>query len=263
MTVASFLLGFALGVVVNLLADSLPRHRRPRWPRCPACTAPRPALHLSGILALSLAGGRCPHCGARRGARAPLVEAVAAIGAATLSAAASSGWSYWTGMLAGFIFLLITVIDVEHKLILHIVSLPSAVALGLLRSLDPSQGLVKTLSGGLAGVGLLGAMYLLGLVFSRLAAMRRGMAIEEVAFGFGDVMLGGVLGLAVGWPGILVAVVLGIFAAGVFSLALILVQLVRRRYAAFLAIPYGPFLVLGAAVVLYGGREAFRALVSG
>jgi prepilin signal peptidase PulO-like enzyme (type II secretory pathway) len=106
-------------------------------------------------------------------------------------------------------------------------------------------------------------MYLLGLMFSRLAAMRRGRAMEEIAFGFGDVMLGGVLGLAVGWPGILVAVVLGILTAGVFSLGLILVQLARHRYAAFLAIPYGPFLVLGAAVVLYGGREAFRALASG
>jgi len=263
MVVPSLLLGFALGVIVNLLADSLPRYRRPRWPRCPGCIAPRPALHLSGILALAIAGGRCPHCGARRGARAPLVEAVAAVGAAAISAAAPSGWSYWTGILAGFIFLLITVIDVEHRLILHVVSLPSAVALGLVRSLDPSQGLVKTLGGGLAGIAVLGAMYLLGLVFSRLAAMGRGRAIEEIAFGFGDVMLGGVLGLAVGWPGILVAVVLGIFAAGVFSLGLILVQLFRRRYAAFLAIPYGPFLVLGAAVVLYGGREAFRALASG
>jgi uncharacterized SAM-binding protein YcdF (DUF218 family) len=57
--------------------------------------------------------------------------------------------------------------------------------------------------------------------------------------------------------------VVGIFAAGVFSLALVLVQLMRRRYAAFLAIPYGPFLLLGAAIVLYGGREAFRALASG
>ena len=119
------------------------------------------------------------------------------------------------------------------------------------------------MTGGLAGVLLLSVMYLAGLGFSRLLAWRRGRPIEEVAFGFGDVVLGGVLGLTVGWPGILVAVVLGIFAAGIFSLGLVLVQLLRRRYAAFLAIPYGPFLVLGAAIVLYGGREAFRALASG
>jgi leader peptidase (prepilin peptidase)/N-methyltransferase len=192
-----------------------------------------------------------------------VVEVAAAVGAAALCLRASSPWALGTGLLAGFVFLLIAVIDVEHRLILHIVSLPSAAALGIVRSLDPSVGPAKTVWGGLAGLAILTAMYLFGLGFSRLVAARRGQPIEEVAFGFGDVILGGLLGLTVGWPGILVAVVLGILAAGGFSLALVAVQLLRRRYAAFLAIPYGPFLILGAAVVLYGGREAFRALVVG
>ena len=73
----------------------------------------------------------------------------------------------------------------------------------------------------------------------------------------------GVLGLALGWPGIVVGTFLGIFAAGLFSLGLLLVHLARRRYAAFLAIPYGPFLVLGAAFVLYGGKETLQALFAG
>ncbi len=263
MVLAFILLGFVLGVLVNLLADSLPLRRRPDRPRCPACTAPRPLLQWSGVLGYLSEGGGCPHCGARRGARAPLVEIASAAGAGALWVFAPSAWALWTGVLAGFVFLLVSVIDLEHRLILHVVSLPAALALGLLRSLDPAQGPAKTVVGGLAGLALLSVMFLFGLGFSRLLAARRGRPLEDVAFGFGDVVLGGVLGLTVGWPGILVAVALGIFAAGIFSLGLVLVQLLRRRYAAFLAIPYGPFLVLGAAVVLYGGREAFRALASG
>ena len=191
------------------------------------------------------------------------VEILGTVGSVGLYLHSPSAWPFWTGILAGFVFLLLGTIDLEHRLILHIVSLPAAVALGVVRSLDPAQGAFKTLTGGLAGLAILFGMYLFGQGFSRLIAILRGRPIDEVAFGFGDVVLGGVLGLAVGWPGILVAVAVGIFAAGVFSLALVLVQLWRRRYAAFLAIPYGPFLLLGAAIVLYGGREAFRALASG
>jgi hypothetical protein len=36
---------------------------------------------------------------------------------------------------------------------------------------------------------------------------------------------------------------------------------VRRRYSAFMAIPYGPFLLLGACLVYYGGRTALEALL--
>jgi leader peptidase (prepilin peptidase)/N-methyltransferase len=184
-------------------------------------------------------------------------------GAGALYVRDPAPWPLVTGIVAGFIFLLIGVIDLEHRLILHRVILPSAVLLGMLRSFDPGQGPAKTLAGGAAGFAILLAMYLLGLAFSRVISATRGRPIDEVAFGFGDVTLGGVLGLALGWPGIVVGIVLGIFAAGVFSLLLLLFHLARGKYAAFLAIPYGPFLLLGAAFVLYGGGEALRKLASG
>jgi prepilin signal peptidase PulO-like enzyme (type II secretory pathway) len=126
--------------------------------------------------------------------------------------------------------------------------------------LDPARGAVKTLLGGLAGFLILWVMYLLGLLFSRWMARRRGGPLDEVAFGFGDVMLGGLIGLVVGWPGIVIAVLVGILLAGAFSLGYLLLMALFRRYAAFTAIPYGPFLLLGACLVYYGGRTAFEAL---
>ena len=255
------LLGLILGALINLLADSLPRSRRPEMARCPSCGGPRPLAEWSALASLWLGRGQCAYCGAGRSYRSYVVEVMAAAGAAGWWLARPEPWPLATGLLAGFVFLLIGVIDLEHRLILHIVSVPAAVLLGSLRALDPNQGPVKTLIGGAVGFGILLMMYLLGLVFSRVVSARRGRPIDEVAFGFGDVMLGGVLGLTVGWPGIVVAVFLGILAAGVFSLGLVLVHLARGRYSAFLAIPYGPFLLLGAAIVLYGGREAFQAVL--
>ena len=152
------------------------------------------------------------------------------------------------------IFLLVMVIDFEHRLILHVVTGPAALAMALIGSLDPSRGPVKTLVGGVVGFAAVFGLYLLGGLFARLMARVRGQPLEEVAFGFGDVTLAGVIGLAVGYPGVLVALVLGILAGGVFSLGYLLVMIARGRYVAFMPIPYSPFLVLGALVVYVGAR---------
>lgn len=168
---------------------------------------------------------------------------------------------YLPGLLVGLVFLLVAVIDIEHRLILRVVVIPAALVLGGISALQPMRGPTKTVLGGLAGFGIVWAMYLLGVAFSRWVGRRRGAPLDEVAFGFGDVMLGGLIGLVVGWPGVIVAIVTGVLLAGVFSIGYLLVMLIRRRYHAFMAIPYGPFLLLGASLVYFGGRTALEALV--
>jgi prepilin signal peptidase PulO-like enzyme (type II secretory pathway) len=146
-------------------------------------------------------------------------------------------------------FLLVIVIDYEHRLILFVVTIPAAIVLAVLGSIDPSRGPVKTLLGGLVGFAAVYGLYLLGGLFVRVLWQLRGQPIEEVAFGFGDVALAAVIGLAVGWPGIVLALVLGVIAGGLFSLVYLGYMLLRRRYEAFVAIPYSPFLVFGGLVV--------------
>ena len=61
---------------------------------------------------------------------------------------------------------------------------------------------------------------------------------------------------AVGVPDVIFALVIGILSGGVVAILLLLVQgLVQKKYTAFTAIPYGPFLILGGAVMLYYGKE--------
>jgi len=59
------------------------------------------------------------------------------------------------------------------------------------------------------------------------------------------------LGLLLGWPGIVAGLVLAILLGGVISLFYLLVMLVLRKYKAFTAIPYGPFLVASAILLLF------------
>jgi prepilin signal peptidase PulO-like enzyme (type II secretory pathway) len=160
-------------------------------------------------------------------------------------------------MLVVWVFLLITIMDVEHRLILHAVSLPAAALLGVLSALDPAHGLVKTLLGGSAGFGIVLLLFLFGGLFARWISHWRGQPLEEVAFGFGDVTLSAVIGLVVGWPGVILALFIGILAAGAFSLLYMLIQLLRRRYSPYMPFPYGPFLILGALLVYIGGRGLF------
>jgi prepilin signal peptidase PulO-like enzyme (type II secretory pathway) len=190
-----------------------------------------------------------------------LVEALSAAGAIWLYIRDPRPGPFAVAVFISGVLLLVLVIDMEHRLILHTVIGPAAVVVGLIGVLDPGRGAVKTLLGGLAGFGLVYGLYLLGEVFARLIARVRRQALDEVAFGFGDVTLAGLIGLAVGWPGVLVALFVGILLAGLFSLIFLVWMILRRRYVLFSPIPYGPFLILGAWVVYFGGRAGMARLL--
>jgi len=257
------ILGLITGGVINALADSLPPLRKPSLPRCPHCGHARPAVAWLGLTAWAWREWRCPKCAEARGYRSILVELASVLGALLIFWRDPGAWSFWSGYLVGAVFLLITVIDIEHRLILETVTVPSIVVFGIMGIIDPSLGLEKTLLGGLAGFSSVLLLYFLGSLFARLMARTRGKELEEVAFGFGDVMLATVIGLIVGWPGVIVALFLGVFAAGIFSLIYLLVAILLRKYTPFMAIPYGPFLILGAAFIYFGGAELLKIASGG
>jgi leader peptidase (prepilin peptidase)/N-methyltransferase len=243
------LLGWAAGLTINYLADVLPAHRRLAAPTCPRCEAKR------GLFEYLLLRP-CPNCGLRRDVRAWLVAALALGATVWMWVAPPARLGFPLGYLLLVYFGAIIVIDLEHRLILHPVSLAGA-ALGLLVGVQ-LHGPWLTLLGGLAGfLGMLG-LYALGTLFAQLMGRLRGRSIEEEALGFGDVNLAGVLGLMLGWPGILLGLFLGIVAGGLGSLAFLLGMALTRRYRPFMALPYGPYLVAGAAALLYF-REAWLA----
>jgi prepilin signal peptidase PulO-like enzyme (type II secretory pathway) len=257
LAVAGF--GLAAGVGLNILADDLPpdlagvRHR-PRRPHCRACGQPWPAGQL---LALAALGRGCPACGRRRPWRAVAVEVVCALGLPLVWLWAGQGAAgtahqavrFAAGTVLGAASVLITVIDLEHRLILWVVVWPTALAVALTQALLPEQGPAKTLWGGLAGYGLFFAVYALAGVYAWVVARIQGRPLDEVAFGGGDVNLAGIVGLAAGWPGVLLALLAAIFAGAAAAAGLIGLQLARRQYRPHTAVAYGPFIVFGGLLV--------------
>lgn len=251
------IVGYLSGVLINALADSLPRSRAVERPTCMECGAPRRPLAWSGLAAYLSGTQKCEYCATPVRYRSPMVEAMAIIWPLVLYSIDPSPLFFWPAFLLSMYFLLIMVIDYEHRLILFVVTIPGAVVLAVIGLLDPSRGPEKTLLGGLVGFLAVFGLYLLGGLFARLVWRLRNQPIEEVAFGFGDVILAGVIGLAVGYPGIILALVLGVLAGGIFSLGYLLVMVLRSRYEAFMPIPYSPFLIFGAMFVYIGAWTGF------
>lgn len=156
---------------------------------------------------------------------------------------------FWAGLLVVTYFVLVAVIDIEHRIIMH----PVSIAGGLIGLCIGAwqHGWTSTLIGGIAGLGFMFIVYLIGGVFAKWLAKRKKIETEEEGFGFGDVALSGVLGLLLGWPGIIAGLTLAVLLGGVGSLVAIISSLLAKKYQAFLTIPYGPFLIIGAAILLF------------
>jgi leader peptidase (prepilin peptidase) / N-methyltransferase len=247
------LVGFLAGIVVNRAADNLPppaRRSLLEAPRCRYCGMPREWWEQSGLLSFLSLHGHCHHCHAPLPLRAPVVELLTAVLFGYLWSRFGPGQFVLTYSFFTAILLLITIIDLEHRLILNVVVLPATLLALFVRPLDlllraPMPTLLDWLYGLVLGYAVVFGIYLLGNFLARLVGRARGSPLDEVAFGLGDVKLAGLVGGLVGFPTILFTLFYTILLGGLVGLGVILFQLlVRRRYAAFMAIPYGPFFTI-------------------
>ncbi len=158
--------------------------------------------------------------------------------------------AYLLGLILMYFFI-VTVIDIEHRVVMHPMSIVGAILMGGIGIWR--HGAVNTLIGGAVGFGFMLLVYFLGEMLGRMMARARKEAWEETALGFGDVNLAGVIGLLMGWPGVIGALFFGMLAAGLYSAGYLIFSFMNRRYRAFASIPYAPFLCLGAVAVVVAG----------
>jgi leader peptidase (prepilin peptidase) / N-methyltransferase len=237
------LTGLVAGWLVNYLADVLPTQRTFARPACPQCGT---TFQWSDYLLVNA----CQNCRRPRSWRTYLTIFAALGISIALALYPPNRLGSWLGLAVAAYFGLVVIIDLEHHLIMHIVSLAGAV-LGLVAGWI-QRGLIPTLLGGLAGLGIMLAFYLFGILFARYRARKLGVDDGEEALGFGDVTISGVLGLMLGWPLILAGLVIGILAGGITSLLIIIALVAMRRYQSMRVFTaYGPYLIFGAALLLY------------
>ena len=216
---------------------------------CESCRRPLASFDMVPVLSYVWLRGRCRHCKAGIPLRVVLVEA--ATGALFLAVFLLHGFGPGFVILGACLSLLvlISLIDLEHGLILDVMVFPSIVLLLVLAPFWSDIGFPRTFLGDETMVASLANSSLSGLG-AFLAFLAIAM-INPAGMGGGDIKFAAVLGLMVGFPGILMAIWISAIGGGLIAIGLILTRKKTRKDV----MPFGPFMAIGAAVVLISGSD--------
>src|ERR1700730_9338083 len=231
-------LGAIVGPSLIVVAYRLPRHESliHGSSHCPKCGTPVKPYDNVPILSFLLLRGHCRSCSERISPRYPLVEALTA----ALCAGAVLAHHSAAGIALSIVLILLVVpaalIDLEHRIIPNrITALGAVLALVIGLALDPGGEPERLIAGASAG----------GFLLLAALAYPGGM-------GMGDVKLAGVMGLFLGRavaPALLVALLAGVLAGAA------VIARNGAREGRKTAVPFGPFLALGAVVAVFAGQD--------
>jgi len=245
------IVGLLIGSFLNVVIWRVPRGEsvvRPpsACPRCGRRLRPLENVPLVSWLALR---GRCAGCREPISIRYPLVEAGTAILFIGVAVRFRDDWwtlpAFWYLAAVG---LALALIDIDvHRLPDSLVK-PSYLVGALLLVVATAGGGAQwgVMLRAAAGAAALGGLYLV-IAF-----------VQPRGMGFGDVKLAGVLGMYLGWLG-WGSLAVGAFAAfllgGVWGVSLMAFRGAGRRTK----VPFGPWMLLGAAVGIAWGEQLWQA----
>jgi len=232
----AILLGAVIGSFLNVVIVRLPRNESLVMPpsRCPACGTELHWFDNIPVLSFLALRGRCRECGAPISWRYPIVET----GTAALFTLAAWRSTSLADLVIAWLFLAalvaVTVIDLEHQIILDRITLPG-IAVGFVTSfLGTRVSWLDSLLGILAGGGILFAV----------------IVVSSGGMGGGDMKLGAMMGAFLGYKLALLALFLAVILGGAVALALLSTGIRRRKDP----IPFGPFLAVASAVAMLWGE---------
>ena len=248
---AIFWLGCMVGSFLNVCISRIPKGESVIHPpsHCPKCRAPIGFFHNIPLVSYLLLRGRCCSCGERISFRYFAVELLMASLALLLFYQFGLGLAFVVGFVFVAALIVISFIDLDVRIVPDLISLPGIV-IGFLFSVvghywmrDP-LGVVPTPLGALIGV-LAGGGFLLAVAW----IYEKFTGVEGM--GGGDIKLLAMIGAFLGWPSIPLTLFFSSLGGSVIGLSIMLAKGVDRRYA----LPFAPFLCLGALVYLFFGRE--------
>ncbi len=268
-----FVLGAIIGSFLNVCIYRIPRNESIVRPgsRCPACEAPILFYDNIPLVSYMLLRGRCRNCGEHISIRYPFVELVT--GALFVVFCTVLGLSPELAVSLVFACLLIVIsfIDLDHLIIPDILSLGGLLLGVALSFFRPSFGNVDSVGGLLVSAGLLrwapeslvrlatslgGVLLGAGLLFA--IAKSYEFLRKREGVGGGDIKLLGMIGAFCGIEGVIFSLVAGSLLGTIVGLPLMLIKGEGMKYA----IPFGPFLSLGALIYAIAGNDLIHLFFS-
>ena len=247
--IVSLLFGAMIGSFLNVCICRLPKGESIVFPgsHCPQCRQPVRFYDNIPILSYLWLRGKCRSCHCPISIQYPVVEAVTAISSLLLVLTFGPSWSALIYFAFTAALIAITFIDLHHQIIPDLISLPG-IGAGLLASLVlPRITFLDALFGAFLGGG---SLFLVATIYQWLFN-REGM-------GGGDIKLLAMIGAFLGWKAVILTILLSSLIGSVTGVAVMLIKGKDFKYA----IPFGPFLSLGAILSLFCGETIIRCYLN-
>lgn len=240
-----FIFGLVVGSFLNVCIYRIPRKKSIILPGsfCPHCGASIHPLDNIPLLSYLVLAGKCRHCRGPISLRYPLVEFITGLLFALLYMRFGLSRSLLVYAIFIAALLVITFIDLEHRIIPDVISLPGIPAGFALSFFLPQVTWISSLLGILLGSGLL-----------LTVAMAYELITHKEGMGMGDVKLLGMMGAIVGWQGVLFT----IFVSSILGTVVGAIAMVAARADTKYAIPYGPFLSAAGLLYLFAGPQIIQ-----
>jgi leader peptidase (prepilin peptidase) / N-methyltransferase len=229
--------GACIGSFLNVVIYRVPLGQSIVSPpsRCPQCGSRLAWYDNIPIAGWLMLGGRCRKCDNRISIQYPIVELITSLLFVLVVWLTPPGPLMVTRLLLVCILIALFGIDLEHQILPNSITLPG-IAAGLLLSVIAPPGIRDALVGVVLGGGILYAIAWAYYLWRR-----------EEGLGMGDVKMLAMIGAFLGWKAVLVTLVLSSFSGALIGVALIAAQ----RGGMKLALPFGTFLAVGAAVAMF------------
>jgi leader peptidase (prepilin peptidase)/N-methyltransferase len=243
--IISFIMGITFGSFFNVCIFRIPEKKSIVNPpsHCYNCNTRLKPLDLVPILSWTLLRGKCRYCGQKIAPRYALVELLTGI----LFVLVYSMYGYnvitlYYLLLISFL-VIITFIDIDHYIIPDEVIIFGSVFAIIFNALNQGIGIKNSILGALiCGGGMLILIYLIELI------------VKKEVMGGGDIKLFAMTGLFLGVKGGLLTIILSVYVGAIYGIVTIICSKIKKQEYNSM-IPYGPFISVGALVVVLCGTN--------
>lgn len=232
-----FIFGLALGSFLNVVIFRLGT-KKSFWrgrSECPKCHKKIFWFDNIPFVSFLALGGKCRNCQQGISWQYPAVELFTGLMVLLFYARYGLGGEFFANLTAGCFLVVIFVYDLKHYLILDRITFPAMIVVFLL-NLYLGVGIGNLLLGALIGSGFFALQFFVS----------KGKWVGD-----GDIRLGALMGLILGWKILLVALFLAYLVGSIIGVFLILIN--KKKMSS--EVPFGPFLTGATFITMLYGQE--------
>lgn len=233
------MLGLAFGSFFNVVALRVPQKKSIIKPAS-SCSACGKVLQLRDLLPVAswlIRRGKCGYCQHRISPIYPIAELLTGILFVVVVYRSGYSWETLIGLLLVSLSIIVAVSDIVYMIVPNVILTAFALPIVVITMVFDWRQLGNHLLGAVAGGGIL-------LVVA--IASKGGM-------GMGDVKLFTLAGFIVGFPNVVLALMIACLLGALVGAALLISKLITRRQP----IPFAPFLLLGTWIAYLFGEQLF------